>query len=93
MEQDQSKNAWEIPAPDHARHSRVEDGAGIYLCDGRTHFVGRRSSAEAMLIERGALLVATVRVEATRRERGAPAPVEQVEPRALARRFSRPHPN
>jgi hypothetical protein len=49
--------------------SSIELGAGIYLLEGRTHMAGHSSPAEQSLLERGALLVASVRFDREPHER------------------------
>jgi hypothetical protein len=49
--------------------SSIELGAGIYLLDGRTHMAGHSSPAERALLERGAMLVASVRFDRDPHER------------------------
>jgi len=69
--------------------SSVELGAGIFLLNGRTHLAGHSSPAERMLLDRGALLVASVRFDRDPDERyRADHTVRLIEPDAVVRALS-----
>jgi hypothetical protein len=51
---------YEFPIEGIAHHEKADAPAGIYLLDGHWHLAAHDSVAEAKLIERGALLVATL---------------------------------
>jgi hypothetical protein len=59
---------YELPVAGSSWISSVELGAGIYFLDGRTHLAGHSSPAERALVERGALLVASIRFDGNAQE-------------------------
>lgn len=72
--------------------SSVELGAGIYLLDGRTHLAGHSSPAERLLVERGALLVASIRFDPDPHEAAHPTrSVRVLGHREAASLFPAPH--
>jgi hypothetical protein len=55
---------YHIPRAARAWNEGVErHGAGIFFLDGACHFAARRSTAEQELLERGALLIGSVRFD------------------------------
>jgi hypothetical protein len=54
---------FESPIAGSAWITSVELGAGIYFLEGRTHVAGYSTPAERALLERGALLVASIRFD------------------------------
>jgi hypothetical protein len=51
---------YEFPIEGIARHQKADAPAGIYLLGGAWHLAAHDSLEEMLLIERGALLVATL---------------------------------
>jgi hypothetical protein len=51
---------YEFPIDGVVRHQKADAPAGIYLLDGAWHLAAHDSLEELFLIERGALLVATL---------------------------------
>jgi hypothetical protein len=51
---------YEFPIEGIARHRKADAPAGIYLLDGAWHLAAHDSLEEFLLVERGALLVATL---------------------------------
>lgn len=51
---------YELPVEGIARHEKADAPAGVYLLDGDWHLAAHDSAAEVRLVERGALLVATL---------------------------------
>ena len=51
---------YEFPIDGVERHQKAGAPAGIYLLDGCWHLAAHESAAELQLVERGALLVATL---------------------------------
>jgi hypothetical protein len=82
---------YELPIAGSAWSTSVELGAGIYFLDGRTHVAGHRSPAERALLERGALLIASLRFDRDLIERAHPArPIRVLDLREALHRFPRP---
>jgi hypothetical protein len=81
----------ELPIAGSAWSTRVELGAGIYFLDGRTHVAGHHSPAERELVERGALLIASLRFDRERHGHGRrPVPIRVLDTREALLRFPRP---
>jgi hypothetical protein len=58
-----SWSKFEVPVAGSAWITSVEQGAGIYFLEGRTHVAGHDTPAERTLQARGALLVALIRFD------------------------------
>jgi hypothetical protein len=54
------KHEYEFPIDHLANREKADAPAGVYLLDGDWHLAAHDSQAEERLIERGALLVATL---------------------------------
>ena len=54
------KHEYEFPIDHFAQREKADAPAGVYLLDGRWHLAAHDSLAEDRLLERGALLVATL---------------------------------
>jgi hypothetical protein len=59
----ESSTVYQLPVAGSSWISSVELGAGIFFLHGRTHVAGHSSPAEHWLLERGALLVASIRFD------------------------------
>lgn len=57
------KLPWEQIVDEHARDPGMGAPAGIFLLAGEYHVAAYTSRAEARLVERGALLIATLRFD------------------------------
>jgi hypothetical protein len=57
------KLPWEQIVDEHAREPGLGAPAGIFLLAGEYHVAAYTSRAEARLVERGALLIATIRFD------------------------------
>ena len=54
------KHDYEFPLDHFAQREKADAPAGVYLLDGTWHLAAHDSLAEDRLLERGALLVATL---------------------------------
>ena len=54
------KPDYEFPIDHLAHREKADAPAGVYLLDGTWHLAAHDSAAEARLLDRGALLVATL---------------------------------
>ena len=69
------KHKYEFPIDDIARQHKADAPAGVYLLDGAWHLAAHDSLAEVLLVDRGALLVATLTFTAPAR----PIQVSQID--------------
>lgn len=82
---------FEVPVAGSAWITSVDQGAGIYFLEGRTHVAGHDTPAERALRARGALLVALIRFDRAWVETMILGRrVQRLEAREAARKFPLP---
>jgi hypothetical protein len=75
---------YEFPIDHFAQREKADAPAGVYLLDGRWHLAAHDSLAEDRLLERGALLVATLTFTSPAR----PVHVSEISASAILQHYS-----